>query len=239
MRGKYIKWIAALCVAAIALGGTLGAARRIHLASAAVKPMPIIIIDAGHGGFDGGAVAPDGTAEKDINLAISLKLDTLLRAMGYETEMIRSTDTAVNTEGSTLRERKRSDIHNRYALMEKHRDSIYLCIHQNCYSGASSHGAQIFYTSQNAQSKALAESIQSTIVSSVQTDNHRKIKPCTKDVYLIYHAPCTAVLVECGFLSNPTDLKSLKNDDYQGKIAFAIIDGLTNYLYGSEESGQI
>lgn len=237
MRGKYIRWVAAVCAAAVTVCGTLGAARRIHLAAATVKPLPIILIDAGHGGFDGGAVAPDGTNEKDINLAVSLKLDALLRAMGFETIMIRSTDTAVDTEGSTLRERKRSDIHNRYALMEKHRDGIYLCIHQNCYSGASSHGAQIFYTSQNVQSKALAESIQSTIVESVQTDNHRKIKPCTKDVYLIYHAPCTAVLIECGFLSNPTDLKNLKDGDYQGKIAFAIVDGLTKSLYGSEESG--
>ena len=232
-----MKWVAALCVAAVTLCGTLGAARRIHLVSAEIKPLPIILIDAGHGGFDGGAVAPDGTAEKDINLAISLRLDALLRAMGYQTEMVRSTDTSVDTDGSTLRERKRSDIFNRYALMEKNRDCIYLCVHQNFYSGASSHGAQVFYTSQNAQSKGLAESIQARIVESVQADNHRKIKPCTKDVYLIYHAPCTAVLIECGFLSNPTDLKNLKDSDYQGKIAFAIVDGLTKYLYGSEESG--
>ncbi len=237
MRGKYLRWVAAVCAAAVTVCGTVGAARRILLAAATVQPLPIILIDAGHGGFDGGAVASDGTNEKEINLAISLKLEALLRAMGFETVMIRTTDTAVDTEGSTLREKKRSDIHNRYALMEKHRDGIYLCIHQNCYSSASSHGAQIFYTAQNAASKALAESIQSTIVGSVQTDNHRQIKPCTKDVYLIYNAPCTAVLIECGFLSNPTDLKNLKDSDYQSKIAFSIIEGLTKSLYGSEESG--
>ncbi len=233
MRTRGLKWIAATCAVAVTICATAGAASRIY--SAAIeKPTPVIIIDAGHGGFDGGAVAPDGTNEKDINLAISLKLDALLTAMGYETVMIRTTDTAVDTEGSSIRERKRSDINNRFSIMKEHPDGIYLCIHQNCYGGSSSHGAQIFYTAQNADSQALAESIQTAIVEAVQTDNHRKIKPCTKDVYLIYHAPCRAVLVECGFLSNPTDLKSLKDESFQEKIAFAIIDGMNRAINNKE-----
>lgn len=236
MRKKSTRWLAALCVAAVTVCGTVGAARQVSLAaSASVNKVPLILLDAGHGGFDGGAVAADGTAEKDINLAVVLKLNVLLRAMGFDTRLIRSTDTSVDTEGSTIRERKRSDILYRYSLMEQNRDGIYLCVHQNCYGSASSHGAQIFYTAQNADSKALAQAVQSAMIRLVQPDNHRQIKACTKDVYLIYHAPCTAVLIECGFLSNACDLQNLKNGDYQGKVAFAILDGLLESLYGSEE----
>ena len=95
-----------------------------------------IIIDAGHGGFDGGATAPDGTSEKDINLAVSLKLKKILTLYGYDVITLRDTDTALNTEGDTTRSKKRSDIINRYAVMEANPDSIYLCIHQNNFSAS-------------------------------------------------------------------------------------------------------
>ncbi len=236
MRISVIKWIAAACAAAIIISTFFGAARKVYIAASAnvATDLPVIVIDAGHGGFDGGAVAPDNTNEKDVNLQISLRLDTFMRALGFQTVLVRSTDTAVNTSGSTIREKKRSDILYRASLMEEYPDCIYLCIHQNCYPSSSSHGAQVFYTSKNEESKTLAECVQQAVVAEVQNDNHRKIKPCTKDVYLIYNAKSTAVLVECGFLSNPSDLQMLKNDAYQGKLAFAITKGVLNYLNGSD-----
>ena len=191
-----------------------------------------VIIDAGHGGFDGGATAPDGTTEKDINLAVSLKLKKILTLYGYDVIMLRDTDTALNTEGDTTRSKKRSDIMNRYAVMEANPDSIYLCIHQNNFSASYCHGAQMFYCKSTDGSKELAECIQ-TSLKAVQPDNDRVIKPCTDDVYLIYNAKTTALLVECGFLSNRDDLLNLKNEEYQMKLAFAISSGLNNYMNGS------
>ena len=191
-----------------------------------------VIIDAGHGGFDGGATAPDGTSEKDINLAVSLKLKKILTLYGYDVIMLRDTDTALNTEGDTTRSKKRSDIMNRYAVMEANPDSIYLCIHQNNFSASYCHGAQMFYCKSTDGSKELAECIQ-TSLKAVQPDNDRVIKPCTDDVYLIYNAKTTALLVECGFLSNRDDLLNLKNEEYQMKLAFAISSGLNNYMNGS------
>ena len=191
-----------------------------------------VIIDAGHGGFDGGATAPDGTSEKDINLAVSLKLEKILTLYGYDVIMLRDTDTALNTEGDTTRSKKRSDIMNRYAVMEANPDSIYLCIHQNNFSASYCHGAQMFYCKSTDGSKELAECIQ-TSLKAVQPDNDRVIKPCTDDVYLIYNAKTTALLVECGFLSNRDDLLNLKNEEYQMKLAFAISSGLNNYMNGS------
>ena len=94
---------------------------------------PVIIIDAGHGGEDGGAVGIDGTYEKDINLQISLKLNDILSIFGYETHLIRTTDTAIHTSGDTIRQRKVSDIRNRTATMDLYENCIYLSIHQNKY----------------------------------------------------------------------------------------------------------
>ena len=229
MKRRLGRFCAALLAAATAAFALTGAAT---LTGAESKPKPpLVILDAGHGGFDGGAVAADGTAEKDINLAVTLKLDAFLRAMGYDTLLIREDDVSVETGGDTVRERKRSDIRHRYEVMEAHDRCLYLCIHQNFHTGRSS-GAQVFYTAQNEEAKALAQSLQTAIVDGLQPGNTRQIKPCTKDVYLIYHARQTAVLVECGFLSDPSDLRDLKNETYQRKLAFAIAKGLADYLDG-------
>lgn len=202
----------------------------IFTSTQSAKIKPTIIIDAGHGGFDGGCSGADGTLEKDINLAISLKLDRLLKSLGFKTILIRDSDTAVNTEDGAIRVKKVSDIMHRYKVMKENPESIYLCIHQNQYSSSTSHGAQIFYSPNDTMSKSLAENIQASIIQKVQTDNKRQVKKCTKDVYLIYHATTYAVLVECGFLSNQSDLSNLKTDKYQQKISFAITCGLLDWL---------
>lgn len=246
MRSRVIRLPAALvaaCVAAAAVCAAVPAAERVSEAVAAharVKSgeLPTVIIDAGHGGFDGGAVARDGTNEKDINLAVSLELEKTLKALGFTTVMTRSEDKSLESESGSLKSKKRSDIMNRFALMQKYPDSVYLCIHQNCFSGASSSGAQVFYTAENAEAKRLAQSVQDAVKAAVQPDNRRVIKPCERNVYIVCHAPVTAVLIECGFLSNAGDLERLKNEDYRKKLAFAIADGLVQYLNGSEENGE-
>ena len=230
MYGKELRSAVMLIAAAVFVAFCVSASSGI--AKKDTTKRQTVIIDAGHGGFDGGATAPDGTAEKDINLAVSLKLKKILTLYGYDVIMLRDTDTALNTEGDTTRSKKRSDIINRYAVMEANPDSIYLCIHQNNFSASYCHGAQMFYCKSTDGSKELAECIQ-TSLKAVQPDNDRVIKPCTDDVYLIYNAKTTALLVECGFLSNRDDLLNLKNEEYQMKLAFAISSGLNNYMNGS------
>ena len=230
MYGKELRSAVLLIVAAVFVAFCVSASSGIVKKDTTKRQT--VIIDAGHGGFDGGATAPDGTTEKDINLAVSLKLKKILTLYGYDVIMLRDTDTALNTEGDTTRSKKRSDIMNRYAVMEANPDSIYLCIHQNNFSASYCHGAQMFYCKSTDGSKELAECIQ-TSLKAVQPDNDRVIKPCTDDVYLIYNAKTTALLVECGFLSNRDDLLNLKNEEYQMKLAFAISSGLNNYMNGS------
>ena len=195
---------------------------------------PTIIIDAGHGGFDGGASTDDGVSEKGINLDIALYLKEYLNLFGFNVVMTRETDTSTESEGlTTIRSKKSSDLHNRMSLMEKTDNAIFVSIHQNHFSSSKYKGAQVFYSPQfSEQSSLLAESIQESIVYYLQKDNKRQIKPCGTSVYLIYKAVKPAVLVECGFLSNPDDSENLQNEIYQRKIALCIAIGILNYCEG-------
>lgn len=197
----------------------------------ASSKMPVIIIDAGHGGEDGGTQSADGVLEKDINLSISLKLEKILKRYGYETVMIRNEDKMIYDEGSdTIRSRKSSDLHNRMDIMKKYPGSIFLSIHQNHFSQSKYSGAQVFYCKKQQGSQALADCIQKSIVNNLQKENTRQIKASTSDVYLICNAVTTAVMVECGFLSNTEEAKKLSDNTYQYEMALAIAKGLVNYI---------
>ena len=189
-----------------------------------------LVIDAGHGGFDGGAVAPDGTLEKDLNLSVALKLDSVLKIMGYDTVLVRDTDVSTADDKGTERSQKVSDIKARLRLTEKYKDALFVSIHMNKYTSPQPHGAQVFY-SQVDGSKELAECIQRSITAGVQTDNKRVVKKTTKDIYLLYHAVIPSVIAECGFISNPDDLLKLKSDEYQLKMAAAIAAGINDYYF--------
>lgn len=190
-----------------------------------------VIIDAGHGGDDGGAIGIDGTVEKDINLDIALKLEKLLKFYGFDVIMTRTEDIMTCDDGlDSLRKRKISDIHNRFDVLEKNPDAVFISIHQNKFEDNSQHGTQVFYSGNNDESKLLAESIQNSIVSVLQPDNSRVVKKSGSGIYLLYHAKLPAVLVECGFISNPAEVKKLNDEKYRMKIAILIADGLIKYL---------
>lgn len=195
------------------------------------KPKQIrVIIDAGHGGVDGGAVAPDSTLEKDINLDIALKLNEMLKLVGAETILTRNSDISIHDErAKTIRAKKVSDIHNRFKIIENNPDYIFVSVHQNTYSSSKYKGAQLFYSSKNSESSLLAKSIQDSFSNRLQKDNERQIKKCGTDVYLIYHAESVAVLCECGFLSNSEELMNLKDPEYRSKIAMCIFSGIIDY----------
>lgn len=186
--------------------------------------------NASHGGFDGGAVASDGTVEKDINLNIALKLENFLKFCGYEVVMTRTDDNGTEDNGdSSISERKKSDLQNRLALMSENQDAIYVSVHLNKFTTSSASGAQVFYAPNFETARILGESIQHSVVNLIQPDNLRVIKKGTSSTYLLYNAKIPAVIVECGFLSNPQELEQLKKSDYQSKMAFSIAAGIVDF----------
>lgn len=195
-----------------------------------------IIIDAGHGGFDGGAVASDGTVEKDINLSISLKLYEMLKLFGYDVIMTRTTDDATdNTESNIISERKKSDLKERLKIINNTKDGVFVSVHLNKFTTSTAIGAQVFYSPNNPKSVNLGQKIQTSVVSLIQKDNARTVKKGNKNTYLLYNAQIPAVIVECGFLSNSNELLLLKDIDYQSKMAFAIFCGIQEYFKSGEK----
>lgn len=199
--------------------------------------LPVIIIDAGHGGEDGGAVGVDGTYEKDINLQIALKVNEIFSIFGYQTHLIRTTDISVHTIGNSIRERKISDIHNRADTMNSYENCIYLSIHQNKYSDSRIWGAQTFYSANFDESKEIAQFIQNAVSSQLQPNNKRQIKKSGTDIYVLYNATKPAVMVECGFVSNQNELNQLKDSTYQKNMALSIATGIINYNISEVKNG--
>lgn len=187
-----------------------------------------ILIDPGHGGRDGGASAADGTLEKDINLVISLSLYDLLRFVGYRAEITRDSDRMTCDAGlKTLREQKVSDMKNRLILFDKSRLAI--SVHQNHFEQPQYWGTQIWYSTNHPESKMLGASVRQTVLEMLQPDNKRELKKSTGDIYLLSRTTTAAIIVECGFLSNPAELSKLKDETYQRKLAFAIACGVIAY----------
>ncbi len=234
-RLKMLLLTAALIIAAARL--STYSVREI-VAQKKIPTAPAIIIDAGHGGFDGGAVGVGDIVEKDINLAISQKIYDMALLNGFNAVMVRESDTAVNDDGlSTLREKKVSDIHNRLALAQKYPEAIFLSIHQNHFPQHKYWGTQVFYGPKNDESRQLAEKIQRLVRENLQPDNSREIKPAEKNLYILYNATNTAVLVECGFLSNPEECQRLTDPDYQQELAFEIFTAVCDYLCRPPQKG--
>ena len=197
------------------------------------KPISRVIIDAGHGGEDGGAVGVDGIIEKDINLAIALKLKNLLEVSGYEVIMTREKDQAIYDDSAkSLREKKRSDLRNRMGIINKNKEenTVFVSIHQNKFPNPKYFGTQIFYSVNNPQSQELATKLKDSIVGLIQPENDREIKPSNEKIYLLHNAQIPAVIVECGFLSNEQEAKKLTNEKYQTDISFSIYCGITDYF---------
>lgn len=198
-----------------------------QLESAAIKS---IILDAGHGGEDGGAVGKAELLEKDINLAITLKLKAMLEASGFQVILTREADTFIGDNTlSTLTERKKSDMQTRLQMINDHPESLFVSIHQNHFGNTNLCGAQVFYSPNHENSAVLASSIQNSIVTLLQNDNERQSKAAENTIYLLRNAKTPAVIVECGFLSNATEAKLLCEDTYQNQIAFSIWCGILDY----------
>ena len=198
--------------------------------SADIDDRITVIIDAGHGGEDGGAEV-DGILEKDINLSIADKLADTLRLCGVRVTEIRDEDISVYDDSAqTLREKKVSDLKHRVEIVNGSENNILVSIHQNKFDNSAYSGTQVFYSSNNDKSRVLAESIRNSVVSLLQNDNTRELKPANSDIYLLDNATVPAVIVECGFLSNDEERAKLLDSGYQSEMAYSIAMGVLEYI---------
>ena len=224
---KRITMLTALITALVLVFSGIGQRlyQRVETASA---PRPIILVDAGHGGFDGGTVAADGTVEKDINLAMATDLSVVLRLLGYRVEMTREADAALcEDDGLSIREKKRADMAKRLAMYDD--ASAVISIHQNHFPDSTCKGTQVLYAPNNADSQVLGKRIRTAVVEKLQPQNNRELKAGTRDVLLLYRTASPAVLVECGFLSNPEECANMKTAAYRLQMALAIAEGLVKF----------
>lgn len=186
--------------------------------------MPIasknIVIDAGHGDWDPGKVAKDGTLEKDINLQISKYLQSYLEQSGGFVLTTRIDDTA-------LSDKKREDLKERKNIANNEEVDLLVSIHQNSFPKESVKGAQVFYYKDSEESKKLAECVQNRLKEIDSTNN--RIAKESKEYYILKQTKMPAIIVECGFLSNQEENNNLKNEEYQKKIAWAIYLGILDY----------
>lgn len=194
------------------------------------KPsQPVLIIDAGHGGEDGGAISLSGVPESQLNLAIAQRVDLVMGLYGAPSVMLRQADISLHSPQSrTLREKKVSDLHNRVKLVAQQQNGVLLSIHQNSFPSGKYSGAQVFYASTQG-SRQLAEAMQGTLRVAADPLNTRQVAAIAKSVYLMNHIDCPAVLVECGFLTNPTEDRLLQDSGYQRKLAAAMAGCWLNY----------
>lgn len=191
-----------------------------------VEGRSCIIVDAGHGGVDGGATSCTGILESSLNLQISLRLNDLLHLLGYDTKMIRTTDVSVYTEGQTIGAKKISDLKNRVKTVNDTQNAMLISIHQNYFEDNRYSGAQVFY---NKSGDSLAKLLQKELVSTVNSGSNRQAKSA-KGVYLMENVNCAAVLIECGFLSNPEEEARLRDADYQKALCCVIAGAVSRYL---------
>jgi len=199
-------------------------------ASADTSDKPVIVLDAGHGGLDSGAVGKNGTLEKDVNLSVVKRLQQLLELSGFRTVLTRSEDISVYDAGvEGIRNQKLSDMDNRLELIQSYPDSIFLCIHQNNFTDPAYFGGQMFYNNNNPGNRTLAQLMQNRFAQ-LQPGNDREIKLTGDELYLLKSNKNPSLMIECGFLSNPDEEAKLSTTEYQQQLAFTIYSGLLDYL---------
>ena len=199
-------------------------------AAAESDPFPLIILDAGHGGEDGGAIGANGVYEKMLNLAVCRKLAARLRESGFRVLESRTEDVLLCDENAQKGHRKQSDLKNRLFLTQKYPDSVLISIHMNTFPSPDCEGLQVWYSPNNARSAELAMAIQLKVKERLQSQNNRKIKAATSGIYLLKHASVPAVLVECGFLSSPSECARLCDEAYQAKLAEVLFAAISENI---------
>lgn len=220
---KYVKrfWPLYLLTALVFVG-FVGWGSRSVTVIAENQPIPrshVIIIDAGHGGEDGGATSCSGVLESTINLEIALRLNDLMHLLGFQTRMIRTSDVSIYTEGDTIGAKKISDLKQRVKIVNETEGGLLISIHQNTFPQGKYSGAQVFYSDPAAM--PMAKTMQSAFTSTINPGSNRRCKQAS-GVYLMQRVKRPGLLVECGFLSNPQEEAKLRAGEYQQKICCVI-----------------
>ena len=234
MQGKWVCTALIASTAALLLFGTVTRPKTADVFGGEGR-LPTLVIDAGHGGFDGGAVGANGTSEQDINLSIARSMQALTGLFGYPSAMTRPDEQALDyVEGRSVRENKVADIKARERIANETANPVFLSIHLNKFEDPKYYGAQVFYSKNHADSQVLAEKTQESLISGIQNGNIRRAKPAAAAIYLMKKLDCPAVIVECGFLSNPDEERRLCDPGYQKRLALCIFAGYQRYLSSSE-----
>ena len=196
---------------------------------------PLVVIDAGHGGFDPGKVGIDGQLEKDINLSIAKKLKAYLEASDVNVVMTRDTDTGLYQSGDS--HKKVSDMRRRCEVIDEANPDLVVSIHQNSYHEEYVSGGQVFYYKTSEKGKYLAELLQERF-DYVLGEANRRVAKANDNYYLLLHVKEPIVIVECGFLSNRKEAKALESEDYQDRMAWTIHMGVMEYLNTDEKQSK-
>lgn len=208
------------------LGGNMPSSASTLLDTSASERQFTVILDAGHGGEDGGAVGKVNgrdICEKELNLSIAWLLRDLLAADNVNVIMTREQDVLLYNRNTDYEGRKKAlDLAARLAIGQTTENALFVSIHMNAFPQTQYHGLQVYYSPNHPLSQTLAEDMQTRVCEQLQSDNHRKIKRAGSDIYLLEHLDCPAVLVECGFLSNPEECAQLTDPVYRRQIAFLL-----------------
>ena len=190
---------------------------------------PVVVIDAGHGGEDVGAIGVNGSYEKDLNLSYAFTLGEMLANEGYIVFYTRTEDRLLYTEAQNVKGmRKIYDLKNRAIFTNEKNPFSLISIHMNYYSVEKYHGFEVYYSSANSASQRLAYDIAHEVKGSVEGVGDRTPK-ASEDLYLLSNVSCPSVLIECGFLSNSTECERLCEKEYEKRLCFAIVCGMIKY----------
>lgn len=205
-----------------------------YLGESTAKPTasdirPTVILDPGHGGPDGGATGLCSISEKELNLSVALTVRDILTAAGVDVVMTRSEDvTLSDPDGGS---RKSQDLRARKRIAESTPNAIFVSIHMNAFPIEKYSGLQVYFSRNDPKSQAIASAVQSSVASSLQPDNDRKIKAAGENIYLLHELDCPAVLIECGFLSNRAEAERLRSPEYRKALALVIANSLLGTIY--------
>ena len=202
----------------------------LYLSTAKCNDGKIIILDAGHGGEDCGAIGVSGVYEKDLNLEITFLIGEQLQKQGFTVVYTRVEDKLLYKPEEDIKGiRKISDLKNRCEIASRYPEAIFISIHMNFFGQEKYWGTQIYSTPKDAQSRRLAEAIRESIKKDIQPENNRLVKE-GNEIYVLKNTENTAVLIECGFLSNRDECEKLSQKEYQKQLSFSIVCGIIEYI---------
>lgn len=228
MKQKVIEPVLGICLLVmVTMAVKYGSVHVSGTGDAYIKEVPVVVVDAGHGGTDPGKVGVDGSLEKDINLAVAERLKTYLEQDDVKVIMTRETDTGLYSD--TDSRKKMADMKKRCEIIEESGADLVVSIHQNSYHQEPVSGGQVFYYRDSSKGKALAEILQKRF-DYVLGDQNRRLPKANGNYYLLLHVKCPIVIVECGFLSNRKEAALLNSGEYQDKLAYTIHMGIKEYL---------